>query len=112
ERNQLSMDIIELSLSQKANTKNKMIDNAISNIRKGHIGVVPKHIKDRHYKGAKELGNSIGYKNPHDYNNNIVKQQYLPDSLKHKQYFKDDGTSKYESFLNETYKNLKPFNKY
>lgn len=108
----LSMAVIDLALSPKSNTTIKSIDNALSDIRKGHIGVVPKHLKDGHYKGAKELGNSIGYKNPHDYSNNIVKQQYLPDSLKHKQYFKDDGTSKYESFLNETYKNLKPFNKY
>src|SRR5699024_8829970 len=108
----LSMAVIDLALSPKSNTTIKSIYNELSDISKGHIGVDPKHLKDRHYKGAKELGNSIGYKNPHDYNNNIVKQQYLPDSLKHKQYFKDDGTSKYESFLNETYKNLKPFNKY
>ena len=70
---------------------------------------MPKHLKDGHYAGAKELGNSIGYKYPHEYPNHVVKQQYLPDTLKNKQYFKDDGISKYESLLNDTYTRLNDY---
>lgn len=105
----LSHAVIELALSPKSNTAITSIDNALSDIRKGHAGIVPKHLKDGHYAGAKELGNSIGYKYPHEYPNHVVKQQYLPDTLKNKQYFKDDGISKYESLLNETYTRLNDY---
>lgn len=105
----LAQAVIDLALSPKSNTAIKSIDSALSDIRKGHIGVIPDHLKDGHYKGAKELGRAIGYKYPHNYDNHVVKQQYLPDSLKSKQYFKDTGSSKYESYLNETYEKLKPF---
>ena len=33
-------------------------------------------------KEQKDLGRSIGYKYPHDYENGYIKQQYLPDALK------------------------------
>lgn len=105
----LSHAVIELALSPKSNTAITSIDNALSDIKKGRAGIVPKHLKDGHYAGAKELGNSIGYKYPHEYPNHVVKQQYLPDTLKNKQYFKDDGISKYESLLNDTYTRLNDY---
>lgn len=105
----LSHAVIELALSPKSNTAITSIDHALSDIRKGRAGIVPKHLKDGHYAGAKELGNSVGYKYPHEYPNHVVKQQYLPDTLKNKQYFKDDGISKYESLLNETYTRLNDY---
>lgn len=58
----LSHAVIELALSPKSNTAITSIDHALSDIRKGRAGIVPKHLKDGHYAGAKELGNSIGYK--------------------------------------------------
>lgn len=105
----LSHAVIELALSPKSNTAITSIDNALSDIKKGRAGIVPKHLKDGHYAGAKELGNSIGYKYPHEYPNHVVKQQYLPDTLKNKQYFKDDGISKYELLLNDTYTRLNDY---
>lgn len=68
---------------------------------------MPKHLKDGHYQGAKDLGNAIGYKYPHNYENSYVKQQYLPDTLKHKQYYQPKLTSKAEQQFAEVYKNLK-----
>ncbi|CAD2076271.1 replication-associated recombination protein A [Phocicoccus pinnipedialis] len=105
----LSHAVIELALSPKSNTAIKSIDNALSDIKHGRVGIVPKHLKDGHYAGAKELGNSIEYKYPHEYPNHVVKQQYLPDTLKTKKYFKNDGISKYESLLNDTYNRLKHY---
>ena len=63
-------------------------------------------MKDGHYQGAKELGNAIGYKYPHNYENGYVEQQYLPDTLKGKQYYQPKLTSKSEQKLAEIY-NLK-----
>ncbi len=47
---------------------------------------VPHHLRDAHYKGAEQLGVS-GYKYPHDYQGHFVKQQYLPDVLRHKVFY-------------------------
>ena len=54
---------------------------------------VPKHLRDAHYPGAKQLGHGLGYKYPHDYPGGWVKQQYLPDELVGHQYYqpKDIG---------------------
>src|SRR5699024_1165946 len=107
----LSQAVIELALSPKSNTAITSHDKALSDISKGRAGEVPKHLQDGHYKGAKELGNAIGYKYPHDYPNHVVKQQYLPDNLLNQRYFKTDGISKYEQSLTEIYLNLKKMNK-
>lgn len=107
----LSQAVIELALSPKSDTAITSIDNALSDVRKGKTGAIPRHLRDGHYKGAKELGNAIGYKFPHNYPNHVVSQQYLPDTLINQRYYKDDGISKYEGSLNETYHNLKKMNR-
>ena len=107
----LSQAVIELALSPKSNTAISSIDSALSDVRKGRGSAMPRHLRDGHYKGAKELGNAVGYKFPHNYPNHVVAQQYLPDSLIDKRYFKDDGISKYEASLSEIYHNLKKMNK-
>ena len=80
----LSQAVIELCLSPKSNSAMSAIDSALSDIRNGHVGQIPNHLKDGHYQGAKDLGRSIGYKYPHQYVNGYVSQQYLPDKLKTK----------------------------
>lgn len=107
----LSQAVIELALTPKSNTAITSIDQALTDVRKGKTGAIPRHLRDGHYKGAKELGNAIGYKYPHDYPNHVVSQQYLPDAIKKKRYYKDDGISKYEQTLTETYHKLKNLNK-
>ena len=72
------------------------LDAALNDIRRGNTGNVPNHIKT----------NSIDYKYPHDYPNNWVKQQYLPDNIKDRKYFKPKANSKYERSLKQVYENL------
>nr|WP_263313088.1 replication-associated recombination protein A [Mammaliicoccus sp. Marseille-Q6498] len=103
----LSQAVIELCLSPKSNSAIVSIDAALSDIRNGKAGLVPKHLKDGHYQGAKELGNAIGYKYPHNYENSYVEQQYLPDTLKNKRYYQPKMTSKSEQKFAEVYHNLK-----
>ncbi len=103
----LSQAVIELALSPKSNSAIKSIDAALSDIRKGKIGAVPKHLRDGHYASAEKLGNAIGYKYPHNYPNHVVKQQYLPDTLTKKSYYETSDVSKYEKQLNDIYTKLK-----
>lgn len=102
----LSQAVIELSLSPKSNSAITSIDSALTDIKKGHIGSVPKHLRDGHYASAEKLGNAIGYKYPHSYPNHFVRQQYLPDSLKNKGYFQSSDQTKYEKQLAEIYSKL------
>ena len=100
----LANAVIELALSPKSNTAILSIDAALSDIRQGKSGNIPSHIQDAHYQGAKKLGRGTNYQYPHNYPNHWVKQQYLPDTLKHTQYFHPDPTSKFEEALKEQYK--------
>ena len=74
----LSVVIIEMTLSPKSNSADTAINAAISDIELGNVGRIPKHITTT----------SPDYKYPHNYPNYWVKQQYLPDNLKNKKYYK------------------------
>ncbi|KML16552.1 MULTISPECIES: replication-associated recombination protein A [Bacillus] len=103
----LANAVIELCLSPKSNSAYQAIDAALHDIRTGKMGEVPVHLKDAHYKGAAALGRGADYLYPHDYENGWVKQQYLPDPLKNKQYYVPKQTGKFEGALKQVYENLK-----
>ena len=102
----LANAVIELCLSPKSNSAYTALDSAIADIRAGKSGEVPDHLKDAHYKGAKELGRGIGYLYPHDYEAGWVKQQYLPDRIKNKVYYQPKKTGKFEQALASVYEKL------
>lgn len=99
--------IIELALSPKSNAAYRAIDAALSDIRQGKSRDIPPHLKDAHYKGAADLGHGTGYIYPHDYDNDWVPQQYLPDQLQQVTYFQPKGNSKIEQSFQEIYQTLK-----
>ncbi|WP_188453548.1 replication-associated recombination protein A [Virgibacillus oceani] len=102
----LSAAIVELSLSPKSNTAYKALDAALADIRRGKSGDIPIHLKDSHYQGAKKLGRGVEYKYPHDYENNWISQQYLPDSIKNKHYYQPKNTGKFEQALKQVYEKI------
>jgi putative ATPase len=67
---------------------------------------IPMHLKDSHYKGAKKLGHGGGYLYPHDYDNNYVKQEYLPYELNGKEFYKPSGNG-YEKIIQKHMRKLK-----
>lgn len=93
----LSVVVIEMALSPKSNSAYMAIDNALNDIRSGNTGNVPNHIKT----------NSKDYLYPHNYPNSYVRQQYLPDKIKHKEYYQPKTTSKFEAILKSIYEKLK-----
>lgn len=99
--------IIELALSPKSNAAYRAIDAALADIRQGKSRDIPPHLKDTHYKGAADLGHDTGYIYPHDYDNDWVPQQYLPDQLQQVTYFQPKGNSKIEQSFQEIYQTLK-----
>ncbi|RXI99944.1 AAA family ATPase [Anaerobacillus alkaliphilus] len=77
-----------LATAPKSNAVIVGIDNALEAVKKEKTGEVPVHLRDAHYKGAKELGHGVGYKYPHNYEKNYVSQQYLPDHMLGKNFYK------------------------
>ena len=69
--------VIELALSPKSNSAEMAIDKALNDIRSGNNFDVPKHLRNP----------SSEYKYPHNYKNDYVKQQYLPDNIKDVVYY-------------------------
>ncbi len=63
------------------------IGAALSDIeRLGNLDI-PNHLKDSS-RDSKALGHGKGYKYPHDFENHFVAQQYLPDAVRDKIYYK------------------------
>ena len=81
-----------IATAPKSNSVIKGIDSALNYIRNNNTGVVPLHLRDAHYQGAGELGHGEEYKYPHDYPDNFVKQQYLPDGIKDVKFYEPDGS--------------------
>lgn len=102
----LANAVIDLCLSPKSNSAISAIDSALADVHKGNYGEVPAHLKDAHYSGAKKLGRGIGYLYPHDYPNDWVRQQYLPDKLLGKRYLSLKGNGRYEKALKQQYERI------
>lgn len=102
----LAVAIIELCLSPKSNTAYKALDEALADIHSGKSGEVPAHLKDSHYQGAGALGRGNTYQYPHNYENNWVNQQYLPDSIKNKHYYKPKNSGKFEKAIKQVYEKI------
>lgn len=73
--------------SPKSNAVVMAISNAMSTMEEIKSAEVPLHLRDAHYKGAEKLGH-IGYKYPHNFPNHYVKQQYLPDEIADRTFYR------------------------
>lgn len=84
-----------VALSPKSNTAYLGINEALADVENMDVGEIPMHIRNCVAKGMESFGYGEGYKYPHDYENAQVEQQYLPDKIKNKKYFKP---KKWEDF--------------
>lgn len=94
--------VIDLALSPKSNSAYVAMDKALSDLRQNGNLAIPRHLRDGHYVGSKELGNAQDYKYPHNYPGNWVKQDYLPEKIKYADYFIPNENGKYERALGMT----------
>lgn len=87
--------VIDLCLSSKSNSGHVALDLALKDVENGNIGKIPSHINAQ----------AFGYKYPHDYPGSYVVQQYLPDELKNRVYYKPKN-NRYEKMLKVTLDNI------
>lgn len=72
---------VTVACSPKSNSAYMAINKAISDVETKNTGSVPMHLRNAAAKGMEQLGYGKGYKYAHDYENNIVKQEYFPDEM-------------------------------
>ena len=102
----LAQAVILLATAPKSNSAISAIGAAMTDIEAGLGGDPPDHLKDSHYQGAAKLGRGLTYQYPHAFENNWTPQQYLPDSLKSKQYYQY-GTNKTEQAAYQYWTHIK-----
>jgi putative ATPase len=83
----LAQAVIALALAPKSNAVISAIDAALADVSAGRIGLVPPHLRDAHYAGAKAYGHGSGYQYAHDQPHGIAAQTYLPDELTEARYY-------------------------
>ena len=82
----LSQAVTYVAGAPKSNAACNAIFSALERVRSTKT-TVPSHLQDAHYKGAANLEHGVGYKYAHDYPEHYVKQQYLPDEIKHERFY-------------------------
>ena len=84
----LAETTIYLASSPKSNSAYLAIDEALHLVEKTGNLPVPLHLRNSPTKLMKDLNYGKGYKYAHDFDNNFVEQQYLPDKLKKERIWK------------------------
>ena len=92
----LAQAVTYVASAPKSNAAYMGVEKALQDVRNIKIKSVPNHLKDTHYRGAKDLGHGTGYLYAHDFPGHYVKQQYLPDELVGKVYYEptENGVEK------------------
>lgn len=80
--------VIMVCNAPKSNSAYNAINAATADINKGLIGDIPRQLQNMHYDGEDNQNKGQFYLYPHDYPNHYVKQQYLPDVVKDREYYK------------------------
>ena len=73
----LAQTVAYLACAPKSNAATIAIGTARDDVRTQRIIPVPKHLKDGHYQGAKQLDRGVGYQYSHDQPDGIAAQEYL-----------------------------------
>ncbi len=84
----LAQVTVHLATAPKSNAVITGIDEAMADVRGGAVGAVPAHLRDGHYAGAQKLGNAVGYRYPHGVPEGVLSQQYPPDELVGRDYYR------------------------
>ena len=87
----LAQVTVHLATAPKSNAVITGIDEAMADVRAGATGAVPPHLRDGHYAGAQKLGNAVGYRYPHNSPDGVLAQQYPPDALVGRDYYRPTG---------------------
>lgn len=95
-----------LATAPKSNSAHIALDEALRDIETMDTGTIPRQLQNKHYDGEGDVEKGQNYLYPHDFPYNYVKQQYLPDKIKDKKYYKY-GNNKNEQAAKEYWNKIK-----
>ncbi len=90
--------VVLVSLAPKSNTAHIALDEAIADLRAGLTGDIPRALQNKHFDGADNPHKGQFYKYPHDFPDSWVDQQYLPDALAGKKYYRFGANKNEQAF--------------
>lgn len=90
----LAQCTIYLANSPKGNGSYMAINRAQEEVRKTGNLAVPLNLRNAPTKLMKELGYGVAYKYAHDYPDNFVEQNFFPENIENKQFFKAGSSMK------------------
>lgn len=103
----LAQTTIYLATSPKSNSAYLAIENALANVEKTGNLPVPLHLRNAPTSLMKELDYGKNYKYAHDFENNFVEQQYLPNELKNRTFWESQNNpseQKMQDWMNKLWK--------
>ena len=101
----LSQAVTYMACAPKSNAAYNAISEAMRVVKETKTPPVPAHLQDAHYGAAEKLGHGVGYKYAHDYPYHYVKQQYLPDGLTDRVFYRPSDIG-YEAKIQEYFKKI------
>ncbi len=105
----LANAVILVATAPKSVTAHDAINAAMADIEKG-LGVeIPRHLQNKHFDGEDAEIVGQNYKYPHNYKGHYVNQQYLPDDIKNRKYYKF-GDNKFEQTSKDYWDKIKATN--
>ena len=84
----LAQAVIHLSTAPKSNSVKASLGAAAADVADQPTGQVPVHLRDASYRQARRIGHGRGYQYPHDDPAGWVAQQYRPDHLEGRIYYR------------------------
>lgn len=100
----LSQCAIYLATSPKSNASYMAINEAVQKVRQTGDLSVPLHLRNAPTKLMKDIGYGKDYLYAHNYENNFIEQEFLPDEIKNTKFF-TPGNNQRENALREYLKN-------
>lgn len=102
----LAQAVAYVASAPKSNSAVTAISEAMEAVKHTMTAPVPVHLQDAHYKSSGKLRHGVGYLYAHDYPNHYVEQQYLPEGLTDKQFYRPSENG-YEKQIQEYFHKIK-----
>lgn len=102
----LAEAVILLATAPKSNSAYLAMDSALEDVRRGGALDFPRHLQNKHFDGDEAEIKGQHYLYPHDFPYHWVDQQYLPDAIKNRVYYKF-GENKNEQLAKQYWEKIK-----
>ena len=90
--------VVMVCNAPKSNSAYMGINLAMQDVKNGKTGPVPRQLQNMHYDGEDNQNKGQFYLYPHDYENHFVHQQYLPNEIRNRVYYRYGDNKNEQAF--------------